>query len=77
MTKKTNAVRSILVNPHHGNEGQITDAVRRNLMRYAIFETVSRKSTDVYEEPTIREFRIVGLETAPGLRNNLPHRSLS
>ena len=44
MMKKTNAVRSILVNPHHGNEGQNSDALRRNLMRYAISETEFRKS---------------------------------
>ena len=44
MTKKTNAVRSISVNPHHRNEGQIADALRRNLMRYVISEMGFRES---------------------------------
>ena len=52
--EKTNALRSILVNPLAGNEGQITDAVRRNLMLRAISETVSRKSASTDSASSLR-----------------------
>lgn len=45
--EKSNAVRSLLVNPLDGSEGQITDAMRRNLMLRAISETAYRKSVSL------------------------------
>ena len=61
---KTNAVRSLLANSLVRNDGQITNAVRRNLMRYAISGTAPRKSTS---QPAAGDASVVSWQ--PGILN--------
>ena len=61
---KTNAVRSFLANSLVRNDGQITNAVRRHLMRYAISGTASRKSTS---QPAAGDASVVSWQ--PGILN--------
>ena len=49
-----------------------SDAARRKSVRSENSETVSRKSVELYEERTIRKFRIVAPEAVLGLRNYSP-----
>ena len=52
--------------------GVNSDAARRKSVRSENSETVSRKSVELYEERTIRKFRIVAPEAVLGLRNYSP-----
>ena len=73
---KTNAVRSLLANPLVGKDGQITNVVRRHLMRYAISGTASRKSTS---QPAAGDASVVSWQPGslnPGLSWNHYRRLL-
>lgn len=78
-TKKI-AATPMAISPLNGRVSRKSNAVRAELPVLHLSgensEMMSRKSVGTYEEPTIRKFRIVGLEAAMGLKNDLSRWNL-